>query len=188
MAAASKEEVAQSKAQHARCGLYRRNRQAPVYWAVEGHAGIGYRHWPRRMVALKFLALMATTAAGLIASTAGMEPTIVTGMITDEANGAIPAAVVEMTCIEKGQPEVRTETKSGEDGRWEIGADIKGRCRLKISAVGFAPVLLGISSPTDRPKIDVGKTRLKVSCSGPGVVCDEVTPGKDSVPEPPKKK
>jgi Carboxypeptidase regulatory-like domain len=103
------------------------------------------------------------------------KPKIIRGLVTDEANAPLPNALIELNCP-KEKASAQASTKSNADGRFQFEATLHGMCKVKITAPGFSTLLVPIPDSPKRAVTDLGKIRLSVSCSGPGVICDEVTP------------
>ncbi len=98
----------------------------------------------------------------------------ITGVVTDEADAPIPNAIVELLSVARnGNTNILLRTESDHEGRFKLEGQFSGTLKIKLSARGFVPALVSINNSD---MVDVGKIRMKISCSGPGVVCDEVTP------------
>ena len=102
----------------------------------------------------------------------------VRGSVTDEAANPLPKALVEIRCKSKGEVRVAAKTTTEEGGRFVVEWDGSGTCALRIELAGFRPAELPVSSGGSGGSLDVGTVRLKIGCSGPGVICDSVTPKK----------
>jgi hypothetical protein len=123
-----------------------------------------------------FVFAAAGLAIALSASASDAKPTTVTAIITDEADSPIQDAVVGLTCTGKRKTSASVTAKSAANGRLEFAAALSGVCNLNVAAPGFTPTLVGFDTSHHGPVMDLGKVRLKISCSGPGVICDQVTP------------
>ncbi len=108
----------------------------------------------------------------------GPDERAITGIVVDPANVPINGAVVELL-----------QVRSGNDDRVVLTAntDVAGVFRLKppasryktkvkISAAGFLVTTVSVPKLRGMSKADLGKIRLGVSCSTPGVICDELRP------------
>jgi hypothetical protein len=96
------------------------------------------------------------------------------GVITDGTNGPIPNAAVELVCTQKGKKSVFSTTKSLTDGHFQLEGKPSGTCSIVFAAQGFAPKHVRITK--SREETDLGKIQLKLSCSTPGTICDEIEP------------
>jgi hypothetical protein len=119
----------------------------------------------------------------LHATSSSAKPTVLRGAITDEAASPLPKVVIQLACHVRGKELTLGRTESKADGRFEFEAVLQHGCELKIVAPGFASVTKPIPDSPRPAIIDVGTVRLRVSCSGPGVICDEATPTEG--PRPP---
>jgi len=108
---------------------------------------------------------------------------VVRGVVTDEADNPIPNVLIELTCARKGKAAPLANTKSNSEGHFQLEATVNEACNVKITAPGFSTALVPIRPSGNSSEMDLGKIRLRVSCSGPGVVCDEVTPTKEPAQE-----
>jgi hypothetical protein len=109
------------------------------------------------------------------------KPKTIRGIVTDEADGPIPEAVVELDCLQKGKEIKVASANSKADGHFEIQAKLQGACRINISRRDFSGVLIPLSDSDRRPVTDLGKIRLRLhhDCSEPGANCFVVTPRKE---------
>lgn len=102
----------------------------------------------------------------------------VRGAITDEADNALPNALVETRCKGQSKTQVVSSGKTDERGAFVLRWDDAKACTVRVELAGFRPVELALRSAGATGALDIGTLRLKVGCSGPGVVCDSVTPSK----------
>jgi Carboxypeptidase regulatory-like domain len=123
--------------------------------------------------------MISLLAMSVAAYPINAKPRPIRGSVSDEAGNAIPAAIVELSCVRDGKSSVLEHAKSDTNGHFQLEATPDGRCQLKISAPGFAKTSVRLSTSGNHGTTDVGKIQLRVSCSGPGVICDEVTPKKE---------
>ena len=121
----------------------------------------------------KWAIAVAALLTLLPSSTCEGRSKMIRGIVTDESATPIPNAFIELSCPQKGKG---VSTKSGIDGHFQFEAILYGACKTKIAAPGFSIRVIPISSSDKRAVMDLGKIQLRVSCSGPDVICDEVTP------------
>jgi len=131
---------------------------------------------PRSTLKILCLAIGALLTASLASSEP--RPKLVRGLVTDEADHPLPNVLIEWSCVGKEKPGPLETAKSGADGRFRLEARLEAGCKVKITSPGFSTRLVPIPDSAKRSPIDLGKISLRVSCSGPGVVCDEITPSK----------
>lgn len=105
-------------------------------------------------------------------------PKAVIGSVTDEADAPLPNVLIELECVQSAEKKVHFSTKSDAQGHFRIEATFRGGCNARISAPGFSAVIIPVPKSRETDVRDLGKVRLRVSCSGPGVICDEVTPNR----------
>jgi Carboxypeptidase regulatory-like domain len=129
---------------------------------------------PLRMGCFILLILVATRPSAA-------QSRVIRGVVTDAANSAVPNAAVELSCAQMGHAATVVNTSSKVDGSFEFQNTLIGVCKISIVAPGFTSALISISSSEKSEPVDVGRIRLRISCKGPGVICDEVYPAKTSV-------
>jgi Carboxypeptidase regulatory-like domain len=110
-----------------------------------------------------------------ISATAGQSATmgkLVIGTVADQAGAGIPNAVVEL--LAERDEKLIARAESGPEGRFKIRAEFSAPVKVRVTARGFASMTERVKGPG--AELDLGKIRLKVNCSGPGVICDEIVP------------
>ena len=124
-----------------------------------------------------------TIAIGLLLTPLGVvtcqvRPTMIRGVVTDESVTPISNAFIELSCPSRTKVIRPVATNSGTDGHFQLEAILRGACKAKITAPGFAIRVIPVSGSGKDGVIDLGKIQLSVSldCSVPDVMCDEVTP------------
>ena len=127
-----------------------------------------------RLVALFGAAVYFLSATERLAA----QSRVVRGVVTDEANLPVPNTHVELSCARTGHATKIVSTSSRADGGFQLQAMLLGECKASIAAAGFAPVIIPIRGSNKHTPVDLGTIRLRISCTGLGVVCDEVTPAK----------
>jgi hypothetical protein len=100
----------------------------------------------------------------------------ISGTVTDEADAPIPNAVIELQCSQGRKTEIRARDITNSSGQFRIESTLNGSCSVRVTHSGFSPVLMPVVASDKSAAVDLGKIRLRVSCSGSDVVCDEVTP------------
>jgi len=107
----------------------------------------------------------------------------VIGILVDPANMPFPDATIELILAHAGDSKAISSTKPDEEGRFHVEAAWQsGTYQLKILPRGLHPMVLGVSVQRLSKRIDLGKIMVKVSCTDPGVICD------DYLIHPPKSK
>jgi len=114
--------------------------------------------------------------AGFATSPSAAKSRLVRGVVTDEANLPVPNAPIQLSCARTGHVTKVVSTLSRADGGFQFQITLRGVCKVSIDAPGFAPILISISGSDKRKTVDLGPIRLRISCAGPGVTCDQVTP------------
>jgi hypothetical protein len=127
-----------------------------------------------KLFTLTALILLVPLAAGPSAA----QSRVVRGVVTDEANAPVPSAAVKLSCARTGRAPRVLSTTSKADGGFQFQTRLIGACKVSIAAPGFVPILISISSSDKSEPVDLGTLRLRISCEGPGVTCDQVTPAK----------
>jgi hypothetical protein len=127
---------------------------------------------PLRTPVVAVFAILAT----LVVSPINARSNSIRGLVTDESDTALPNVLVELTCTQNGHVSVLANTKTTSDGRFKLDMTAPNACKIRITAPGFASTLIPIRGSEKRGIVDLGKIRMKITCSGPGVTCDEVTP------------
>lgn len=125
-----------------------------------------------RLVALGIVALLSA----LPATSSSAKLKVLRGVVTDEAESPVPNVVIQLACHVRGKELTLGRALSNADGRFELKVVLQHECELKVTAPGFAPMVRALPDNPRLAIIDVGAVRLRVSCSGPGVICDESTP------------
>ena len=105
---------------------------------------------------------------------------IVRGLVTDDADAPIPNALIELVCVQGEKKITAASGKSSANGHFQFKTTLRGICKIKISAPGFSDLLVSMADSDGRAVINLGKMHVRVNCSGPGVICDEVTPARKS--------
>lgn len=124
--------------------------------------------WPR-------LRVCGILAMGSIAAWGG-ESYRISGRVQDSATAPVSNAAVQLVkSAQHGREKIVTETRTHKDGRFEIGTAGHTKVALRVLAPGFNEKFVLLGAEGVRKDIDVGTIWLAVSCSGPGVVCDDVT-------------
>jgi hypothetical protein len=106
------------------------------------------------------------------------QPTVVRGVVIDKSAAPIPNADVEIVCSRNKASIRRANTKSGPDGHFQLSLVFMGVCKVKVVASGFAACYIQPSKAHKSGELNLGRISLDVSCSGPSVICDGVTPTK----------
>ena len=143
-------------------------------WKTGAHQGV-----PTISLALAISLLGGVRTTGAF----DMNRKAIHGVIADQTDSPIPNALVNLSCVHRVHGNTETKTKTGTDGRFRLDSTLPGECRVNIFAPGFLSVVIRVKASGNKAGVDLGKVRLRISCSGPGVICDEVT----SKAEPPKK-
>jgi hypothetical protein len=128
-----------------------------------------------RRLQLGLITVGIITTVVTMASAAGSRAIV--GLVTDKTNSPLPNVLVELKCSRNGKLRTVAATRTNDEGRFRLQFG-SPQCKIRISAPGFASRLVSLDKPGKDEAIDLGKIVLDVSCSGPGVVCDEVTPRK----------
>ena len=96
------------------------------------------------------------------------------GIVTDETKHAIPGVHIQvLDGSETRTRKVLMTVDSGMNGSFEIDGVLCTDCYFRLTASGFAARTVKISRHRRQATIDLGKIELKLSCTGPGVYCDD---------------
>jgi len=128
----------------------------------------------RRLVLLFGAAVYFISATPRVAA----QSSFIRGVVTDEASLPVPNTRIELRCARTGHTTKIVSTSTRADGAFQLLTRLRGVCKVNIAAPGFSPVLILIRSSVNHAPVDLGTIRLRISCTGPGVVCDEVAPAK----------
>jgi hypothetical protein len=75
--------------------------------------------------------------APLTARPSAAQSIVVRGVVTDEAEAAIPSASVEISCRQKGRVTKVESTHTGTSAGFKLEPTLLGTCKVRFSAPGF---------------------------------------------------
>jgi hypothetical protein len=123
----------------------------------------------RKALLLLFAAVLVVVGA----TTCQGKALLVYGVVVDWADGPIRDADLDLQCTSRGEKTL-TKAKTERDGHFKLDVVLSGVCSLMIAAPGFAARNVRLSSSDNRAEKDLGKIRLKLSCTAPGALCDNM--------------
>ena len=96
------------------------------------------------------------------------------GIVSDETRRAIPRVHIQvLDGSETRTQELLATVDASMDGSFTIDGVRCTDCYLRITAAGFAARTVKMSRHSRQATIDLGNIELKLSCTGPGVYCDD---------------
>jgi hypothetical protein len=126
----------------------------------------------RLLMLLAVLPLLTKTASGAEASL------IVTGIVVDPAGGPFPnGAKVELVLVDdKGRETIVSSIMTDSDGAFQLAGSHRGVYRVKFTHGKKKVVVIALGKRALGSKVDVGVIKIEISCSDPGIICDEIKP------------
>jgi len=83
---------------------------------------------------------------------------------------------IQLLLIDGAKESIVSTIVTDSEGAFQLAGSQRGVYRVKFTPWKEKVVMIQLGNQSPGSKVDVGVIKVKISCSDPGVICDEIKP------------